>query len=65
MNIVINGDLKPISHNSLNSVIAELGYQDAVIVTAVNGDFVAIGSRSEVTLQDGDKIEILAPMQGG
>lgn len=65
MNIVINGDVKPVSHNALNAVIAELGYQDAVIVTAVNGDFVAMGSRSDVILQDGDKIEILAPMQGG
>ena len=65
MNIVINGDLKPITHCNLNAVIIDLGYQDAVIVTAVNGNFVAIESRDEVTLKDGDKLEILAPMQGG
>jgi sulfur carrier protein len=31
----------------------------------VNGRFVAAAARQRVELADGDKIEVVAPMQGG
>lgn len=49
----------------LTGVLQQLGYGDAVIATAVNGEFVALDARSSTRLTDGDRIEILAPMQGG
>ena len=35
------------------------------IATAVNGRFVAAAARPATPLTDGDKIEVVAPMQGG
>ncbi len=65
MNIVVNGTPRSVERNKLDLVLIELGYQDAVVVTAVNGDFVSISERSGVMLQEGDLVEIVAPMQGG
>ena len=65
MNIVVNGTPRSVELNKLDLVLIELGYQDAVVVTAVNGDFVSISERSSVMLQEGDLLEIVAPMQGG
>ena len=65
MNIVVNGTPRSVERNKLDLVLIELGYQDAVVVTAVNGDFVSISERSGVMLQEGDLLEIVAPMQGG
>lgn len=65
MNIVVNGTPRSVERDKLDLVLIELGYQDAVVVTAVNGDFVSISERSGVMLQEGDLLEIVAPMQGG
>ena len=65
MRILVNGDWRETAATELASVLAELGYGDAVVATAVNGDFVAAGARSHTSLADGDRIEVLAPMQGG
>jgi len=35
-----------------------------VVTTAVNGEFVAAGVRPRTRLADGDRVEVLAPMQG-
>jgi sulfur carrier protein len=45
--------------------LQELGYADAVVATALNGEFVPAGSRPGARLSDGDRVEVLAPMQGG
>ena len=42
-----------------------LGYGGKKIATAVNGRFVPAPARPQVELSDGDKIEVVAPMQGG
>jgi sulfur carrier protein len=42
-----------------------LGYGEAVVATALNGEFVPVSSRNEARLTEGDRLEILAPMQGG
>jgi sulfur carrier protein len=63
--ILVNGDWRETVATELASVLAELGYGDAMVATAVNGDFVATGARSHTSLADGDRIEVLAPMQGG
>ena len=38
---------------------------DAVVATALNGQFVPVGSRTNARLAEGDRLEVLAPMQGG
>ena len=46
-------------------LLEENGYAGATIATAVNGEFVAAALRSNQHLENGDRIEVLAPMQGG
>jgi sulfur carrier protein len=35
------------------------------VATAVNGEFVAAAARVRTPLSEGDRVEVLAPMQGG
>jgi sulfur carrier protein len=49
----------------LERALIELGYQEKTVATAVNGQFVAAEARKSAPLSEGDKIEIVAPMQGG
>lgn len=65
MRIVLNGKPFEVSAARLDRALAELGYQDARVATAVNGTFIARGARGEMRLNDGDALEVIAPMQGG
>ena len=65
MNILLNGDQKKIDKATLSAALAQLGYADTVVATAVNGTFVPAGERDSHVLRTGDQIEVLAPMQGG
>ena len=49
---------------SLADLLVELAY-DGKIATAINEEFVAASNRNKVELHEGDRVEILAPMQGG
>ena len=61
----VNGDNQRCRSTTLASLLEELGYQGAVVATALNGNFVAQGQRQTTNLSQGDSLEILAPMQGG
>ena len=63
--IVVNGEAVRSPAKTLAALLDELGYGDAKIATAVNGSFVSAGQRSDVRLQNGDQIEVVAPRQGG
>ncbi|MBO6917174.1 MAG: sulfur carrier protein ThiS [Rhizobiaceae bacterium] len=65
MTIVLNGEKVDIKAASLIDALVELGYQDAKIATALNEEFVPETLRATIVLNDGDRLEILAPMQGG
>ena len=65
MRIFVNGDQREIEPGTLALALDALGYGGKKIATAVNGRFVAVAVRSAVALSDGDKIEVVAPMQGG
>ena len=52
------------THLDLASALKSLGYGDAVVATALNDEFVPAASRSNARLSDGDRLEVLAPMQG-
>ncbi|MEM6664651.1 MAG: MoaD/ThiS family protein [Pseudomonadota bacterium] len=53
------------SATRLDDILAELGYGEAKIATAVNEDFVAIALRTQTFLTEHDRLEIVAPQQGG
>ncbi len=65
MNIVLNGDAREVSSASLAAALEELGFGGATIATALNGRFVARPQREKTVLNDGDRLEVVAPMQGG
>lgn len=65
MKIIVNGDAREVAAVTLASALNELGYEVGVFATAVNGEFVAKSDRGERALANGDRIEIVAPMQGG
>jgi sulfur carrier protein len=65
MKILVNGDRVDVGATDLASALKELGYGDAVVATALNGEFISASSRSAARLTAGDRLEILAPMQGG
>ena len=65
MQLQLNGETVESEASTLDAFLAEQGYADAVVATAVNGSFVAAPARLGMGLAEGDKIEVLAPMQGG
>ena len=65
MRILVNGDWRETRSGELAATLAELGYGGRIVSTAVNGEFVAADARSSTALTDGDRVEVLAPMQGG
>lgn len=65
MKILVNGAWRDTDAADLATALKELGYADSVVATAVNGEFVPAGARPSARLADGDRLEILAPMQGG
>jgi sulfur carrier protein len=66
MKIIVNGDAREVPATaSLAGALEQLGFGGAVVATALNGEFVASAARGAVTLSEGDRIEVLAPMQGG
>ncbi|ALE04022.1 sulfur carrier protein ThiS [Bartonella ancashensis] len=65
MKIFVNGEILQTEITYLDSLLEELGYQGNWLATAVNSEVISLSERSKFALHEGDKIEILAPMQGG
>lgn len=65
MNLTVNGQAHKCNAVTLAALLEELGYKDATVATARNGEFVSVDCRNVEPIEDGDKIEILAPMKGG
>ena len=65
MKIELNGTPHDIAAATVADALAELGWADARVATALNGDFLPAAARATQPLQNGDRLEVLAPMQGG
>jgi len=65
MKITVNGTAQETAAPTLDALLEELGYGAAKVATAVNEDFVPAAIRPEQRLNDGDRVEIVAPRQGG
>jgi sulfur carrier protein len=65
MILLLNGVPQDVAARTLAEALAELGYGGRIVATAMNGEFVPVRKRAETTLSEGDRIEIVAPMQGG
>ena len=65
MKILLNGAWRDIDALDLAAALRQLGYADAVVATALNGEFVPLELRPTTPIQERDRLEVLAPMQGG
>ena len=65
MRIEVNGEARDLTATTLAQALVDLGWGEAKVATALNGEFVPAAARATQTLRDGDRIEVLAPMQGG
>ena len=64
MRIDLNGIATEVAAANLADALVALGYRGA-LATAVNGGFIPAAARASTPLRDGDRVEVLAPMQGG
>jgi sulfur carrier protein len=65
LEILLNGEPHQTAAATLADLCATLNLGDAKVATALNGAFVPKGARSETPLASGDRVEIVAPRQGG
>jgi sulfur carrier protein len=65
MRLVVNGAEQDVAAATLAAALEALDYQETLVATALNGDFVPARKRAETSLREGDRIEIVAPRQGG
>ncbi|EJF75239.1 sulfur carrier protein ThiS [Bartonella alsatica] len=65
MQIFVNGKIIQTEVITLNLLLEKLGYEGNWLATAVNAEVIPVEARNQFVLREGDKIEILSPMQGG
>jgi sulfur carrier protein len=63
--ILVNGERVATGACTLADLVAEQGFAAAAVATAVNGAFVPRAARAATQLAVDDKVEIVAPRQGG
>jgi sulfur carrier protein len=63
--IRLNGEGVETEARTLAELVASRGFAQSAVATAVNGDFVPRQARATTPLAEGDKVEIVAPRQGG
>ena len=65
MKIQLNGAPVEAQITTLADLLEAEGFGGAKVATAVNSTFIPVATRADYALEEGDNIEILAPMQGG
>ena len=63
--LVVNGQQTETDARTLADLVRAHGFGEAEVATALNGEFVPRGARAATLLSAGDKVEIVAPRQGG
>jgi sulfur carrier protein len=65
MRLVVNGEPQEVPAATLADALQSLDLAEAKVATALNGEFVPARARVSTPVKDGDRIEIVAPRQGG
>ncbi len=64
--VSINGEKQQLAEAlSIAAMMEQLGYTGKGVAVAVNMTFVPIAKYEKTQIHEGDKIDILAPVQGG
>ena len=64
IDIILNGRDCQITTDNLGEALAELGHKRGFAI-AVNKSFIPQCDYAKTTLQAGDQVELVVPMQGG
>ena len=65
MKIIVNGEALETGAPTLAALLDDLGKGAAKVATSVNEAFVPKHQRTDHSLHYGDRVEIVAPRQGG
>ena len=65
MRLLVNGEPQEVPAATLADALQSLDLAEAKVATALNGEFVPARARASTLVKDGDRIEIVAPRQGG
>lgn len=65
MKIIVNGEAQETGASTLSALLDALGKGEAKVATSVNEGFVPKQLRADHNLNEGDRVEIVAPRQGG
>jgi thiamine biosynthesis protein ThiS len=66
LHLVVNGEEREIEGSmSITDYLRSLGFDGRFVAVARNGDVLDRGTFGDVTLQDGDRLEIVRPVGGG
>lgn len=65
MKLYVNAEPREVQATTLADALPALGFDSPALATALNGTFVPRTARASTKLADGDRLEVLAPMQGG
>ena len=65
MDLIVNGETRRASAQSVRALLAELAYEGSFFAVAVNQNVVPRRDWDQPVLRDGDRIEIVSPRQGG
>jgi len=65
MRIIVNGEHKEVAAQTLEALLAECGYHSSKIATALNSTFIHRHLRTETTLSENDRVEVVSPIEGG
>jgi sulfur carrier protein len=63
--LIVNGEERDVSAGTVPDLLAELGYEGSFYAVAVNRSVVPRRQWPARRLEDGDRIEIVTPRQGG
>ncbi len=66
MKITVNNEtIECASSQMLSELLNRLGYKVSSFAVALNDTFVPRSAYDQTSVQEGDRLEIVAPMQGG
>lgn len=66
MKLTINGEKQEVpAEQTIEGIVTQLGYDGQAVAVAVNGDFVPRSEYAQTRLNEGDEVEIVAPIAGG
>ncbi len=61
----MNGEAQETGAETLAELCARLGYGEIKVATALNGEFIPAVRRAGTPISADDRVEIVAPRQGG